>query len=77
MTSGVKKPGTAACLEVLMQDIQRSYAHSEFQPPLEAACVARHPETGIWYRALVIQKHQTPHVDVLFIDYGQTKKDCC
>ncbi|XP_016399209.1 tudor domain-containing protein 6-like isoform X2 [Sinocyclocheilus rhinocerous] len=69
-----QKARNAACLEVLMQDIQRFYAHSEFQPPLEAACVARHPETGIWYRALVIQKHQTPHVDVLFIDYGQTKK---
>ncbi|KAK2884039.1 hypothetical protein QQF64_016125 [Cirrhinus molitorella] len=69
-----QKARNAACLEVLMQDIQRFYAHSEFQPPLEAACVARHPETGIWYRALVIQKHQTPHVDVLFVDYGQTKK---
>ncbi|XP_059368444.1 tudor domain-containing 6-like [Carassius carassius] len=69
-----QKARNAACLEVLMQDIQRFYAHSEFQPPLEAACVASHPETGIWYRALVIQKHQTPHVDVLFIDYGQTKK---
>uniref|UniRef100_A0A8C2PTD7 Tudor domain containing 6 n=1 Tax=Cyprinus carpio TaxID=7962 RepID=A0A8C2PTD7_CYPCA len=69
-----QKARNAACLEVLMQDIQRFYGHSEFQPPLEAACVARHPETGIWYRALVIQKHQTPHVDVLFIDYGQTKK---
>ncbi|XP_051500536.1 tudor domain-containing 6-like [Myxocyprinus asiaticus] len=68
-----QKARNAACLEVLMQDIQRFYAHSEFQPPLEAACVARHPETGIWYRALVIQKHQTPHVDVLFVDYGQTK----
>ncbi|XP_073688800.1 tudor domain-containing 6-like [Garra rufa] len=69
-----QKARNAACLEVLMQDIQRFYSHSEFQPPLEAACVARHPETGIWYRALVIQKHQTPHVDVLFVDYGQTKK---
>ncbi|KAK7150955.1 hypothetical protein R3I93_012023 [Phoxinus phoxinus] len=69
-----QKARNAACLEVLMQDIQRFYAHSEFQPPLEAACVARHPETGIWYRALVIQKHQTPHVEVLFVDYGQTKK---
>ncbi|NP_001410719.1 tudor domain-containing 6 [Danio rerio] len=69
-----QKARNAACLEVLMQDIQRFYSHSEFEPLLEAACVARHPETGIWYRALVIQKHQTPHVDVLFIDYGQTKK---
>ncbi|XP_056620157.1 tudor domain-containing 6 isoform X2 [Triplophysa dalaica] len=69
-----QKAQNAACLEVLMQDIQRIYAHSKFQPPFEAACVACHPETGIWYRALVIHKHQTPHVDVLFIDYGQTTK---
>nr|XP_055041816.1 tudor domain-containing 6 isoform X1 [Misgurnus anguillicaudatus] len=69
-----QKAKNAACLEVLMQDIQRFYAHSEIQHPFEAACVARHPDTGIWYRALVIHKHQTPHVDVLFIDYGQTKK---
>ncbi|XP_051951825.1 tudor domain-containing 6-like [Xyrauchen texanus] len=68
-----QKARNAACLEVLMQDIQRFYAHSEFQSPLEAACVARHPETGTWYRALVIQKHQTQNVDVLFVDYGQTK----
>ncbi|XP_016351906.1 tudor domain-containing 6 isoform X1 [Sinocyclocheilus anshuiensis] len=68
-----QKARNAACLEVLMQDIQRFYAHSKFQA-CEAACIARHPETGIWYRALVIQKHQTPHVDVLFVDYGQTKK---
>lgn len=69
-----QKAINAACLEVVMQDIQRFYAHTKFQPPFEAACVARNPETGIWYRALVIHKHQTPHVDVLFIDYGQTKK---
>ncbi|XP_056622818.1 tudor domain-containing 6-like [Triplophysa dalaica] len=69
-----QKAQNAACLKVLMQDIQRFYTHSKFQPPFEAACVARHPEIGIWYRALVIHKHHTPHVDVLFIDYGQTKK---
>ncbi|KAI7802289.1 tudor domain-containing 6-like [Triplophysa rosa] len=69
-----QKTQNAACLEVLMHDIQCFYAHSKFQPPFEAACVARHPKIGIWYRALVIHKHQTPHVDVIFIDYGQTKK---
>ncbi|KAA0715133.1 Tudor domain-containing protein 6 [Triplophysa tibetana] len=69
-----QKAQNAACLKVLMQDIQHFYTHSKFQPPFEAACVALHPEVGIWYRALVIHKHQTPHVDVLFIDYGQTKK---
>ncbi|XP_041952266.1 tudor domain-containing 6 isoform X1 [Alosa sapidissima] len=61
-------------LKLLMQDIQTHYADSEYQELAEAACVARHPENGMWYRALVIHKHQTPHVDVLFIDYGQTRK---
>ncbi|XP_030628053.1 tudor domain-containing 6 [Chanos chanos] len=64
----------AGCLKLLMQDIQNYYANSEFQHPLEAACVARHPENGLWYRALIIQKHPTPEVDVLFVDYGQTKR---
>ncbi|KAI3363634.1 hypothetical protein L3Q82_001266 [Scortum barcoo] len=61
----------AGHLKMLMHDIQAHYAGSEFQPPVETACVARHPENGMWYRALVIQKHETPHVDVLFVDYGQ------
>ncbi|XP_053192638.1 tudor domain-containing 6 [Scomber japonicus] len=62
----------AGHLKLLMHDIQAHYAGSEFQPP-ETACVARHPENGMWYRALVIHKHETPHVDVLFVDYGQTE----
>ncbi|KAJ8009403.1 hypothetical protein DPEC_G00088520 [Dallia pectoralis] len=60
-------------LKWLMQDIQKHYADTQFRQPLEPACVARHPDNGMWYRALVIQKHATMHVDVLFIDYGQTK----
>ncbi|KAK6297674.1 hypothetical protein J4Q44_G00322570 [Coregonus suidteri] len=60
-------------LKCLMQDIQQHYADTEFGQPVEPACVARHPDNGMWYRALVIQKHATLHVDVLFIDYGQTK----
>ncbi|CAK6963173.1 tudor domain-containing 6 [Scomber scombrus] len=63
----------AGHLKLLMHDIQAHYAGSEFQPPVETACVARHPENGMWYRALVIHKHETPHVNVLFIDYGQTE----
>ncbi|TRY99810.1 hypothetical protein DNTS_014878, partial [Danionella cerebrum] len=69
-----QKASNAACLDVLMQDMQHYYEHSEFHPLMDSACVAQHPETGIWYRALVIQKHQTPHVDVLFVDYGQMAK---
>ncbi|XP_036406143.1 tudor domain-containing 6 [Megalops cyprinoides] len=61
-------------LNLLMKDIQTYYADSEFQQPLEPACIARHPDNRMWYRALVIQKHASPHVDVLFIDYGQTRK---
>ncbi|KAM6964820.1 tudor domain-containing 6 [Aplochiton taeniatus] len=60
-------------LRVLMQEMQYFYADSHFQTPLEAACVARHPDTGMWYRALVIKRHGSgAHVVVLFIDYGQT-----
>ncbi|XP_035535170.1 tudor domain-containing protein 6 isoform X2 [Morone saxatilis] len=60
-----------AHLKLLMHDIQAHYAGSEFQPLVETACVARHPNNAMWYRALVIHKHETPHVDVLFVDYGQ------
>ncbi|XP_017575675.2 tudor domain-containing 6 isoform X2 [Pygocentrus nattereri] len=69
-----QKANNAECLKLLMQDLQEYYANSQFQTPLESACVANHPENGMWYRALVIQRHQTPHVTVLFVDYGQTKK---
>lgn len=61
----------AGHLKMLMHDIQAHYTGSEFQPLVETACVARHPDNGMWYRALVIHKHETPHVDVLFVDYGQ------
>ncbi|XP_063757870.1 tudor domain-containing 6 isoform X2 [Eleginops maclovinus] len=60
----------AGHLKVLMNDIQAHYSGTEFQPLEEAACVARHPGNGMWYRALVIHKHETPDVDVLFVDYG-------
>ncbi|KAF3702602.1 Tudor domain-containing protein 6 [Channa argus] len=63
----------AGHLKLLMHDMQAHYAGSEFQPLVEMACVARHPNNRMWYRALVIHKHETPHVDVLFVDYGQTE----
>ncbi|KAM3603401.1 uncharacterized protein V6R79_021669 [Siganus canaliculatus] len=63
---------SAGHLKLLMHHIQARYENSEFQPVIETACVARHPN-GMWYRALVIQTHKTPHVDVLFVDYGQTE----
>ncbi|XP_076873578.1 tudor domain-containing 6 [Brachyhypopomus gauderio] len=69
-----QKANNKESLKLLMQDLQEYYANSEFHPPLEAACVARNPDNGMWYRGLVIQKHQTPHMTVLFVDYGQTKK---
>ncbi|XP_017311763.1 tudor domain-containing 6 isoform X1 [Ictalurus punctatus] len=68
-----QKANDAKCLKLLMQDLQRYYANSEFQPPLEAACVARHPKNRMWYRALVVQKHQASNVTVLFVDYGETR----
>lgn len=60
-------------LKLLMHDIQARYAGTTFQTFVETACVARHPDNGMWYRALAIHKHETPHVDVLFVDYGQTE----
>ncbi|XP_047429037.1 tudor domain-containing 6 isoform X2 [Mugil cephalus] len=63
----------AGHLKLLMHDIQAHYAGSEFQPHVETACIARHPQNGMWYRALAFHKHETPHVDVLFVDYGQTE----
>ncbi|XP_070705965.1 tudor domain-containing 6 [Pempheris klunzingeri] len=63
----------AGHLKLLMHDIQAYYAGSKFQPLVDTACVACHPDNGMWYRALVIHKHETPHVDVLFVDYGQTE----
>lgn len=69
-----RKATDAKCLNMLMQDLQRYYANSEFQPSLEAACVALHPEKKMWSRALIIHKHQASNVTVLFVDYGETKK---
>ncbi|XP_068199410.1 tudor domain-containing 6 [Antennarius striatus] len=62
----------AGHLKLLMHNLQTYYANSEFEPFVETACVARHPHNRMWYRALVIHKHET-HVDVLFVDYGQTE----
>ncbi|XP_055005163.1 tudor domain-containing 6 [Boleophthalmus pectinirostris] len=64
---------SAGHLKLLMYDMQTHYRNSEFQPLTETACVARHQENGLWYRALIVHKHSTPHVDVLFIDYGHTE----
>ncbi|XP_072217987.1 tudor domain-containing 6 [Leuresthes tenuis] len=62
----------AGHLKLLMHDIQAHYAGSEFQPNVEIACIARHPDNRMWYRGLVVHRHETPHVDILFVDYGQT-----
>ncbi|KAM7368217.1 hypothetical protein PAMP_014458 [Pampus punctatissimus] len=63
----------AGHLKLLMHEIQTHYTGSEFQSFVEIACVARHPDNGMWYRALVLHKHETPHVVVFFVDYGQTE----
>uniref|UniRef100_A0A8C7ZIM7 Tudor domain containing 6 n=1 Tax=Oryzias sinensis TaxID=183150 RepID=A0A8C7ZIM7_9TELE len=60
-------------LQLLMGDLQYHYANSEFQHDAETSCVAQHPSNGMWYRALVVRRHKTPHVDVLFVDYGHTE----
>ncbi|MBN3308902.1 TDRD6 protein, partial [Amia calva] len=62
-------------LNLLMQDIQKYYADSpDTYLPVEAACIARLPGNGIWYRALIIRKHASLEVDVLLIDYGNTER---
>ncbi|XP_061891056.1 tudor domain-containing 6 isoform X3 [Entelurus aequoreus] len=63
----------AVHLKLLMQDMQAYYAGSEFEPLTERSCVACHPDNRMWYRALVIHNYKTPLVDVLFVDYGQTR----
>ncbi|XP_023692971.2 tudor domain-containing 6 isoform X1 [Paramormyrops kingsleyae] len=64
----------AGSLKLLMEDLQRHYTNSKPQQLVEAACVARLPDSGMWYRALIISKDASPHVDVLFIDFGWTEK---
>uniref|UniRef100_H2T8Y8 Tudor domain containing 15 n=1 Tax=Takifugu rubripes TaxID=31033 RepID=H2T8Y8_TAKRU len=61
-------------LNLLMHNIQDYYRNSNFQPVVDAACVARRPENGLWYRALVVHRYKTPHVKVLLVDYGQTEE---
>ncbi|XP_056872303.1 tudor domain-containing 6 isoform X2 [Takifugu flavidus] len=61
-------------LNLLMHNIQDYYRNSHFQPVVDAACVARRPENGLWYRALVVHRYKTPHVKVLLVDYGQTEE---
>lgn len=61
-------------LNLLMHNIQDYYRNSNFQPVVDAACVARHPENGMWYRALVVHHYKTAHVKVLLVDYGDTEK---
>ncbi|XP_056437499.1 tudor domain-containing 6 isoform X13 [Gadus chalcogrammus] len=60
-------------LGLLMQDLQTYYAESQFSPFAEKLCVARHPDDGMWYRAIVIHRHVTRHVNVLFVDFGKTQ----
>lgn len=60
-------------LKLLMRDIQDYYSDSDFQPVVDAACVARHPDDGKWYRALIVGHYATAHAKVLLVDYGQTQ----
>lgn len=79
--SYVESPSNFCCqlvqhsgqLKSLMRSIQENYSDSVFQPVVDAACVARHPDSGKWCRALIVSHYATAHVKVLFVDYGQTK----
>ncbi|MBN3314369.1 TDRD6 protein, partial [Atractosteus spatula] len=62
-------------LNLMMRDIQSHCSTSpELYQPSETACIARCPENGLWYRALVIKKHSSLEVDVLYIDYGKMER---
>ena len=61
-------------LRLLMQDLQEHYASVHPQPLTESIFVARNPINDMWHRARIIESHQSPVVDVRFIDNGQTQK---
>ena len=61
-------------LRLLMQDLQEHYASVHSQPLIESVFVARNPSNDMWHRARIIESHQSPVVDVRFIDNGQTQK---
>ncbi|XP_029284041.1 tudor domain-containing protein 6-like [Cottoperca gobio] len=65
---------TGDSLGLLMQDLQNHYASAHPQPLVESICVARNPDNNMWYRAKIMASHESPVVDVRFIDYGQTEK---
>ncbi|XP_077443953.1 tudor domain-containing 6 [Stigmatopora argus] len=60
-------------LKLMMHNIQSHYADSIYEPFTENICVVRHPDDEMWYRGVVIQKHEKNRVTVLLVDYGQTK----
>ncbi|XP_051942352.1 tudor domain-containing 6-like [Hippocampus zosterae] len=59
-------------LRRLMGDLQNRYASAR-PLPMKSACVARNPEDGLWRRARIISSHQSPEVEVQFLDYGGTR----
>ncbi|KAM6912212.1 tudor domain-containing 6 [Xenentodon cancila] len=58
----------------LTRDLQNHYATAYRQPVVDCVCVARNPDNGMWYRAKIIASHDSPLVDLRFIDCGQTGK---
>ncbi|XP_041710550.2 tudor domain-containing 6 [Coregonus clupeaformis] len=61
-------------LQILMQEMQHRYASSSPQQIDEDICVALHHDNGMWYRARIVENDQSPHVEVRFLDYGQTRR---
>ncbi|XP_034050971.1 tudor domain-containing protein 6 [Thalassophryne amazonica] len=61
-------------LGLLMQDMQNHYATAHPQPLVESVCVARHPDSRMWYRARIITSGLPLAATVRFIDYGQTQQ---
>ncbi|KAM9708689.1 tudor domain-containing 6 [Menidia menidia] len=61
-------------LRQLMLNLQNHYSSACSQPLVESIFVARNPDNDMWYRVRVIESHDSPIVDVRFVDYGQTRK---
>ncbi|XP_024286279.1 tudor domain-containing 6 [Oncorhynchus tshawytscha] len=61
-------------LQILMQEMQYHYTSSPPQQIDGDICVALDHDNGMWYRARIVENDRSPHVDVRFIDYGQTRR---
>ncbi|XP_073424402.1 tudor domain-containing protein 15 [Dendrobates tinctorius] len=67
--------GNASKLSTLMEDMQKVYSccDSLYQHG-QAACIAKSPKNGKYYRAVIVKYVSGHECVVIFIDYGSTEK---